>query len=447
MIAQIASRTDLSRPVSGRAGVGSRRPARLRALLLKALALAVLLAAGPLDAAEKPASAEQGEQSHELAVRCPVMPRRQAVGEFSLVHEGRTVYFCCEECVAKFRDRPAAYVANLPGAEKINSSALLLRRLADNQRFLAAACGTLLCLLLARSWWRRAPRVAVLLLIGSGAPLVGVLWADLTEDRRRLLEQEAREAFNFAVYHDFGDPPRPMRPPLPPRLGGIYYRGNDERTELLWNHGYYRTCTFELRVVDVQGRIIEHGATLPPGELTLVVDIVRAPFTAEHFWSPQVMGTMFFTRNPDPIDRPGNTADRVALTTLEPYQRYSARFPLGRVTGQGAEKLGGVVYVCEASSHLGITGARYHAAVQYDLRLVNGIVAASSDLFMGALYRTRRVPQWKLPLHEWFSHEPIPELPGPHQTTDATALGVSDYQYKIERGTNAAPAPAKGKGS
>lgn len=255
-------------------------------------------------------------------------------------------------------------------------------------------------------------------------------------------EQEAREAFNFAVYHDFGDPPRPMKPLLPPRLGGLYYRGNDERTESLWNNGYYRTSTFELRVVDAQGRTIEHGSNIPPGELALLVDILRAPFTAEHFWNPKRMCEMFFTQNPDPIDRPGNLVDRVPLTTVEPYQRYSVRFPLGKITGQGNEKLTGVVYACEAKSHLGITGARYHAAVQYDLRLVDGILIASSDVFMGALYRTHAVPHWKLPLNEWFSHEPIPELPGPHKTNDPAALGISDSQYKIDSSTDAVPEKA-----
>ncbi len=34
--------------------------------------------------------------------------------EQSIVHEGRTIKFCCEPCVEKFRKNPAKYLAKLP---------------------------------------------------------------------------------------------------------------------------------------------------------------------------------------------------------------------------------------------------------------------------------------------------------------------------------------------
>jgi hypothetical protein len=55
-----------------------------------------------------------------------------------------------------------------------------------------------------------------------------------------------------------------------------------------------------------------------------------------------------------------------------------------------------------------------------------------------------------LPLHEWFSHLPIPELPHANETTDATALGTADYQHIIEaqkgREGDGASAPSKKAG-
>ena len=48
---------------------------------------------------------------------------------------------------------------------------------------------------------------------------------------------------------------------------------------------------------------------------------------------------------------------------------------------------------------------------------------------MGALYRTRKFPTWRVPMSEWFSHEPIPVLPG-ENTTDPELLGLPEHQAK-----------------
>ena len=50
-------------------------------------------------------------------------------------------------------------------------------------------------------------------------------------------------------------PPHPMHPP---RLGGKYYRGNDERDNTLFNRGFYRTATIDLNLVDSSGLSLIH---------------------------------------------------------------------------------------------------------------------------------------------------------------------------------------------
>ena len=135
--------------------------------------------------------------------------------------------------------------------------------------------------------------------------------------------------------------------------------------------------------------------------------------------------SMFITDTYAPLDRDAPTMTKTPLETIEPTQRFRVRMPVLKDSLTAAE---GTLYLCERMSHLGISGSRYHFAIPYRIQLRDGVLAPESDVWMGALYRTRRVPAWRLPLAEWFSEQPIPELPGPQDTKDPTALGLPDYQ-------------------
>ena len=110
-------------------------------------------------------------------------------------------------------------------------------------------------------------------------------------------------------------------------------------------------------------------------------------------------------------------------------QRWSAWFPIGNDEKalKGEQSYAGIIYVCEAFSTPEVMrGARLHYAIQYDIHVNGGHIDEQSDLWMGALYRRRKIPQWRLPLEQWFSHEPIPVLPKP-SVQDPKLLGISDY--------------------
>ena len=44
-------------------------------------------------------------------LKCPVMTSRDAKREFSTSYEGGNVYFCCKNCLAKFKANPKKYHA------------------------------------------------------------------------------------------------------------------------------------------------------------------------------------------------------------------------------------------------------------------------------------------------------------------------------------------------
>jgi hypothetical protein len=218
-------------------------------------------------------------------------------------------------------------------------------------------------------------------------------------------QTQLKDLLHFATYHDFGDTPVPAKPPLPKQLKATFYRGNDERSPRLFNGGHYRTCTFQIALCDEAGREIPLGGSVAGRRVGIRLEIERAPFTPDFFWTPDRIQRYFLTQRCDPfMGSDGPIADRVNLRTDQEMQRWSAWFPIGNDE----------------------TAARMHYAIQYDVHVNGGCIAEPSDLWMGALYRTRKVLQWRLPLEQWFSHEPIPVLPGP-SVRDPKLLGISDY--------------------
>ena len=175
------------------------------------------------------------------------------------------------------------------------------------------------------------------------------------------------------------------------------------------------------------------------GPIHLRVEVERGPNTPDFFWIAPRMATMFLTREPEPAlgaKRP--VPDRVGLVAVVPMQRWEAVYPLGplRANGSGSAKdstaasgdsrLTGIVYLREQMDG----GARFHYGIPYDLRVRGGRVAPESDLWMGALYRTRKVSLANLPAREWFSHEPIPVLPV------AREVDASTLRDELDSGTN-----------
>ena len=242
----------------------------------------------------------------------------------------------------------------------------------------------------------------------------------------RIARDELRDRLHYATYHDFGDPPRPPHPSWGAQLDDTYYRGNDERSDRLFNGGNYRTATFYVSLRTKDDVAVKHGDDVTGKELFVRLEIGRAPNTPDFFYSPEMMNTIFVTRNSEPfLGESGPADDRMQLTTVEPMQRWEARVSIGVA---GAEPLDGLIYVRQDQEEDGkIVGARFHYGLMYAMKFDQGVVADTSDLWMGTLYRTRKVALWKLPYKEWFSDAPIPVLPKPHVTDDPTLLGMDDY--------------------
>lgn len=402
--------------------------------LRRAGLLLLLLCCAP---AAEPSSA--GGDVHP-GMPCPVRPEREAVPEHRLAWQGRVLHFCCADCVSEFAADPQAHAAQLPGPPPTPGWRERLPAMVEGSFLVLLGSGVALLLAAAalRGWrptltgsplYRMAlvplPVVAALawelhaLDTAHRAALAAAAAHSARADRQEARTQAA-ESLNHHTFQAFGNPPVPRRRSGPPQVAARYYRGNDERSPRLFNGGNYRTCVFALALLDGEGRPLAHGGRAAGG-IVLELAIERSPFTSDAFWTPQLVDAIMLTRSAAGLDL-RDPPDRVPLEVVEPQWRYRARFALGRVVGAGDERLAGIVYLAERMTVSGHRGRRLHAAIQHDLRFVDGALAPESGLWMDALYHPTTAEV--LPPGEWFSAEPIPELPAPHTTRDPRLLGL-----------------------
>lgn len=218
------------------------------------------------------------------------------------------------------------------------------------------------------------------------------------------------------------------RPPHPPRLGGIYYRGNDERRDGLFNGGYYRTATLYLSLRDEQGKQLVLGDTVT-GPLRIRLEIERAPKTTPLLFREEFMRQIFVS-SAKPAELPiAATVPYFPLQVVEKDQRWSVDFLLPGVTSStGTSKSAGelFVYTSFQQKEGKISGA-VHYVIGYDLQVTDGVLQPESQLWMGSQYNLKlRLPSSsEVTIDQWFDFRPIPEITG-ENSTDPKLLGVEE---------------------
>ena len=216
--------------------------------------------------------------------------------------------------------------------------------------------------------------------------------------------------------------PVPRRPGHPPRLGGEYYRGNDERNPRLFNHGFYRTATFVVSLVDESGNVIHYDSPLPEGPLYLDFQLNRAAGTTDGHYRDGSMRSIYLSRqanNAVAIDEP------VPLEEVEPQWKWRARYKL--LDEPISKQLEGRVFIhCSASVKDGLVKGHIHYAISYNLVPRDGRLTDESEVWMGSLFQTQNVvatPLDKIPVAEWFDFRPMPEIVG-ENSDDPALLGI-----------------------
>lgn len=240
----------------------------------------------------------------------------------------------------------------------------------------------------------------------------------LTADRYKIAPQP------FRTVGDQG--PVPFRPHHPKRLGGKYYRGNDERHTELFNGGVYQTAMFRVFLCDQQKKELAWGSTVQGKDLLLGVEINRSNKAHLGLFDPRIMKTVFLSRMISKAKNQPVKSDFSFFNETKIDEQWVAYYPL---TLDSDNTIRGMVYMYIGRANPEQFKAIYHYGIRYDLSTTNGQITDDSEIWMGSLYHPIKIQfpeKNKLPLTEWFDFRPIPEIVS-ENTTDPTLLGVDEH--------------------
>ena len=217
------------------------------------------------------------------------------------------------------------------------------------------------------------------------------------------------------------EPPYPMHPK---RLGGVYYRGNDERDPKLFNGGFYRTARLDVWLVDAEGTHLAWGDDAPE-EMFVQFEIHRAQNATGELFTDHVMSLIELSEHAGPSSSANGQS--AVMQSVESGEAWQARLPIGpKVTGESGDKAyAGRLYVMQRTSK-----PKPHYGIVFDVKITDGKIDPQSELWMGSLYdlngRVVIPHDGHVLLDRWFDWRPIPEIEG-ENTTDRALLGLPEH--------------------
>jgi hypothetical protein len=257
---------------------------------------------------------------------------------------------------------------------------------------------------------------------------------EITALRARLRRYEVPREDDSAAT----EPPRAVRPHHPPRLGGEYYRGNDERSATLFNGGFYRTATMRVALCDNDHRELRWNDPAAGPRFLVRFQVEQSPFTTPLLFNDAVWSDTFLSTVPPggQVDEPD---EQVVRFTSIAEGLWQAWYPIA-VDAGSAEPTTGRIYIYRGAINDGKLQAEPHYAAEFSLVLRDGRIADTSELWMGYVLKTGTVfstPEGTISEDEWFSFRPIPEIPHDQGVTDKKLLGLEPDQ--ADRGEPLAP--------
>lgn len=216
----------------------------------------------------------------------------------------------------------------------------------------------------------------------------------------------------------YGTPPIPLRMHHPKGLSRLYYRGNDERSEKLFNGGNYRTADITISLIDAKGNKLDYGDEVPADGIFFEFDAKRAPHSAKAFFSDRVLSGVMVTEAYPPSEA-SRDPDATSLEITEPEERCRAQYPIRLPEGDGRTGLR-VIYL--------MFNIQFRYGLCYDLVIEDGRIAEDSEIWLGNLCSSPRLipPSNAVPQREWLDWQPIPVLDEP-VIDDPYLTGIGEY--------------------
>ncbi len=257
------------------------------------------------------------------------------------------------------------------------------------------------------------------------------LSAELAITNQKLVEAGSSGELRPAALN--GAQPKPLRPRGAIGLGGTYYRGNDERSDKLFNGGFYRTATMRLTLTDENNQPLMVGQQVTDSTLFVRLEIERGLRATPSLFTDPMMQDVLLTRRTGDRKEPFATDEPVKLEVLESGERWGAKYRLGDFTGQSDIALNGTVYVYTGATQSGeaVQGSPQYGIV-YGLRIRNRVLQENSELWLGPILvpgNFQYPVEGRITLSEWLDTNPIPEITSDN-TTDPKLLGIPEHLEK-----------------
>jgi hypothetical protein len=239
-----------------------------------------------------------------------------------------------------------------------------------------------------------------------------------------------------------GNRPTPLRPRGAGGVGGTYYRGNDERSEKLFNGGNYRTATMRLALLDETAKPLSVGDRIVGDKLLVRLEIERARQATRDLFTEDMIRAVLLTRRTADQKEPLPEDEPASFETLERGERWAATYKLPAYHGDADAALDGVLYVVSGAQRDGeaVRGTQQYGIV-YSLRIRGRVIQPNSELWLGPIL----VPgnfQFPMPntitLSEWLDTQPIPEITG-ENSTDPKLLGIPPHRPDFKRSSDSDP--------
>ncbi len=232
----------------------------------------------------------------------------------------------------------------------------------------------------------------------------------------------------------------PVYPQHPPRLGGVYYRGNDERSEALFNGGFYRTATMELYLVNERGDRLSWGDLIATEPVFIQLTIRRAPKTTAMLFTERIFKETWLRRFRETeltVDLESDESVEIPFEVVEPDQVWQAKILLESSHQWKDGRTAGVVYLFYGAQVFEGMKGRAHYGIRYEIELTKSQhsenkISEDSVLWMGSIYDLGGrvlIPQsGEILLDHWFDFRPIPEIEADNPD-DPELLGIPEHKF------------------
>jgi hypothetical protein len=276
--------------------------------------------------------------------------------------------------------------------------------------------------------------IAMVVIAGLAILLLQQGIVDELQDQLRIAESKVRKQIAVPITTDRQALVLPVYPFHPPRLGGTYYRGNDERSPELFNGGVYRTATMELSLVDQNYERLEWGTDISQRSLAIQLTIQRAPRTTGALFNSEIFKQTYLRRFRETELTIANDEEdesvEVPMTAIDPNQEWRVILPLEPISQWKSGKNAGVAYLFYGSQMTDGFRGRVHYGIRYEIQIENNRISDQSVLWMGSMYDLGGrvlVPQEKeILLDHWFDYRPLPEIEFDNPD-DPDLLGIPEH--------------------